>query len=184
MLDDLRLQEVKASKQKMLDKIETLEKERLKLKAFSAEVIENNIESILSSMPLSLLISKRDGSDKHEPAEEVQYAPVRAVSEGIALPKCLALYVKHQLHSKLVELVSQIRANQAEVLQRALSKVELAEKHFVADRPGDVAQIVDELTRIAAANPSNIQAADALVASVPKALLEVIAERLGEFQKS
>lgn len=55
----------------MIDKIDTLEKERLKLKAFSAEVIENNIESILSSMPLALLSSKKNGAETEEPAEEV-----------------------------------------------------------------------------------------------------------------
>lgn len=82
-----------------------------------------------------------------------------------------------------MELISQIRANQAEILQRALSKVELAEKHFLADRSGDVSLIVDELTRIASGNPGNLHAADALVASMPKALLEVITQRLGEFQK-
>jgi hypothetical protein len=64
------LNEVKISKQKMVTKIETLEKERVKLKAFSAEVIENNVESILSGMPLSVLISSR-ADIPLEPAEEV-----------------------------------------------------------------------------------------------------------------
>ena len=68
----LHSQEVKISKQKMVTKIDTLEKERIKLKAFSAEVIENNIESILSSMPLSILISNRqDQTEEQEPAEKV-----------------------------------------------------------------------------------------------------------------
>ena len=83
----------------------------------------------------------------------------------------------------MVELISQIRANQADVLQRSLSKVELAEKHFIADRMGDVHTIVDQLERVAAGGPGNVQAADALIASAPKALLEVIAERLGDFKK-
>lgn len=83
-----------------------------------------------------------------------------------------------------MELVSQIRANQAEVLQRALSKVELAEKHFIADRMSDVNLILDELGRIASANPNNLQAADSLIASIPKALLDVVTGRLNDFQKA
>ena len=83
---------------------------------------------------------------------------------------------------KLVELISQIRAQQAEVLQRALSKVEIAEKHFIADRMPDVHMIVEELGRVASAHPSNIQAADSLIQSMPKALLECISMKLSEFQ--
>jgi hypothetical protein len=81
-----------------------------------------------------------------------------------------------------VDLVTRIRAQQAEVLQRALSKVELAEKHFIADRLPDVEEIVEQLGRVASAHPSNMQAADALIHSVPRALLECVAERLGEFK--
>lgn len=72
----------------MMDKIDTLEKERLKLKAFSAEVIENNIESILGSMPLSMLVNKRDGSDSKDPAEEVQHELLFIYLNAIILYIC------------------------------------------------------------------------------------------------
>jgi hypothetical protein len=53
---------------KLLQKIDALEKEKAKLKAFSADVIENNIASILSSMPLSS--GGRDSSEN--PSEQVK----------------------------------------------------------------------------------------------------------------
>lgn len=89
-----------------------------------------------------------------------------------------------QLHSKLVDLISQIRSQQADVLQRALSKVELAEKYFLADKMAEVDNVLDELTRVASNNPGNVQAADLLMQSMPRSLIEIIAERLGEFQKT
>jgi hypothetical protein len=87
-----------------------------------------------------------------------------------------------QLHGRLAGLVTRIRAQQAEVLQRALSKAELAERHFIADNVAGAEAIEEELERLASAHPSNMQAADALIHSVPRALLECVAERLGEFK--
>lgn len=67
------LQEVQTSKAKFLAKIDALEKERAKLKAFSAEVIESNIEGLLSNMPLSDLLKRADITPELQPAHTVSY---------------------------------------------------------------------------------------------------------------
>ena len=82
------IQEVKLTKEKLLSKIDALEKERLKLKAFSAEVIENNIESVLASMPLSDAAIR----DSSEAADEVSSMALNCMAlncmawHGIELP--------------------------------------------------------------------------------------------------
>ena len=55
----------------MVSRLELLEKERMKLKAFSAEVIENNIDGILGGMPLSIILTNGDSSEEENPAKEV-----------------------------------------------------------------------------------------------------------------
>jgi hypothetical protein len=67
------LQEVQASKAKFMAKIDSLEKERAKLKAFSAEVIETNIEGLLSNMPLSDILKRSDATPELQPAHTVSY---------------------------------------------------------------------------------------------------------------
>lgn len=80
--------------------------------------------------------------------------------------------------------MSQIRAQQAEVLQKVLSKVELAEKKFLDEKFSDVETILDSLIRTASSNPGNLLAAEAVMDSVPKMLVEFVADRIGDITKN
>jgi DNA repair exonuclease SbcCD ATPase subunit len=88
------LQEVQASKAKFLAKIDTLEKERAKLKAFSAEVIETNIEGLLSNMPLSDILKRADATPELQPAHTVSFCSYELNDE-----LQLSFYIHHRVHS-------------------------------------------------------------------------------------
>ncbi len=49
---------------------------------------------------------------------------------------------------------------------------------------GDVANILDELKRVASTGPGNLQAADAVMKSTPKMLIEYVTEHVAEMNKN
>ena len=65
-----------------------------------------------------------------------------------------------------------------------LTKVELAERHFLEERMGDVSTILDELKRVASIGPGNLQAAEAVMKSTSKMLIEYVIEHAAEMNKN
>jgi hypothetical protein len=83
-----------------------------------------------------------------------------------------------------VELVSQIRAQQGDVLQYVLTRVEAAENSFLSDQSAEVEAALSELARIASSSPGNILACEVVAESIPKAIIDYVAEHLDEIQKA
>lgn len=83
-----------------------------------------------------------------------------------------------------MELVSQIRAQQGDVLQHVLARVETAENCFLSDQSDEVEAALTELSRIASTSPGNILACEAVAESIPKAIVDYVAEHLDEIQKA
>jgi hypothetical protein len=81
------------------------------------------------------------------------------------------------VHKILGVLAMKCRANQLEILELVLSKVDEAEQAFLSRREDALDQAIEELRSIASTQPGNIFAATNMCTSYPEAALAILLQK-------
>ncbi len=72
------------------------------------------------------------------------------------------------------------RANQLEVLEFVLSKVEEAEQAFLSRKETELENVIDQLKNIASSHPTNIHSAVNMSMLYPEAALSILMDKRDE----
>lgn len=146
---------MKTVKEKLLQEIDSVEKERNRIRSLQADALESSVlERVLTNSPLA----------------EANRSQLPAHIRGRA----------DEVYKILCTLASKCRSNQADVFELVLSKVEEAENGFLSREEEALETAIEELRQIASSSPGNVMAAINVSKSYPEPMLSTLIEKRDE----
>ena len=146
---------MKTVKEKLLQEIDSVEKERNRIRSLQADALESSVlERVLTNSPLA----------------EANRSQLPAHIRGRA----------DEVYKILCTLASKCRSNQTDVFELVLSKVEEAENGFLSREEEALETAIEELRQIASSSPGNVMAAINVSKSYPEPMLSTLIEKRDE----
>lgn len=146
------LNHAKEVKVKVLQEIDSLEKEKDRLRSIQLDGVESSVlERVLDNSPLA----------------ETNRTTLPAHLRGKA----------DELHKTLVTLATKCRSNQLQIFEKIVSLVEESENHFLDRNESAVENAISELKNIASSSPGNVMAAVNVSKKYPEVMLAALIEK-------